>query len=143
MRITATASVTLAVLALGLAGCAEDEPTAEATGSPTTSATSEPAPTATEPAEPAEPEGVVVDVTIADGEVTPQGDRVEVEVGEPVTLRVTSDEADEIHVHSDPEHSLDVEAGTPGELTFTVDRPGQVAVESHHLDVTIVQLVAR
>lgn len=141
MRITA--SVTVAVLALGLAGCAEDEPTADATGSPTTSATSEPAPTATEPAEPAEPEGVVVDVTIADGEVTPQGDRVEVEVGEPVTLRVTSDEADEIHVHSDPEHSLDVEAGTPGELTFTVDRPGQVAVESHHLEVTIVQLVAR
>ncbi|TCI99028.1 hypothetical protein [Aeromicrobium sp. IC_218] len=135
-----------AALTLGLAGCAEDEPTADATGAPTTSASSEPAPTATEPSEPSEPampEGVVVDVTIAGGEVTPQGDRVEVEVGEPVTLRVTSDEADEIHVHSDPEHSLEVEAGTPGELTFTVDRPGQVAVESHHLDVTIVQLVAR
>lgn len=141
MRITA--SLTVAVLALGLAGCADDESGADEASSPTTSATSEPAPADAATTEPAEPEGVVVDVTIADGAVTPQGDRVEVEVGEPVTLRVTSDEADEIHVHSDPEHSLDVEAGTPDELTFTVDRPGQVAVESHHLDVTIVQLVAR
>lgn len=141
MRITA--ALAAAALTVALAGCAEDEPSADATGTPAPSATSEPAPAATESSQPAEPEGVVVDVTIADGEVTPQGDRVEVEVGEPVTLRVTSDEADEIHVHSDPEHSLDVEAGTPDELTFTVDRPGQVAVESHHLDVTIVQLVAR
>lgn len=140
MRITA--ALAAAALTLALAGCAEDDPAADATDAPTPSATSAPAPETTE-SSPAEPEGVVVDVTIADGEVTPQGDRVEVEVGEPVTLRVTSDEADEIHVHSDPEHSLDVEAGTPGELTFTVDRPGQVAVESHHLDVTIVQLVAR
>lgn len=140
MRITA--ALAAAALTLALAGCAEDEPAADATDAPTPSATSAPAPETTE-SSPAEPEGVVVDVTIADGEVTPQGDRVEVEVGEPVTLRVTSDEADEIHVHSDREHSLDVEAGTPGELTFTVDRPGQVAVESHHLDVTIVQLVAR
>lgn len=127
-----------AALALVLTGCADDEPAAEPT-SPATSASATPS----EPSASAEPEGVVVDVTIAGGEVTPQGERVEVEVGEPVTLRVTSDVADEIHVHSDPEHALDVEPDVPGELTFTVERPGQVAVESHATHTTIVQLVAR
>ncbi len=32
-------------------------------------------------------------------------------------------------------------AGKPLTETFTIDTPGQVAVEAHHLDVTIVQLV--
>lgn len=85
----------------------------------------------------------VVKIVIANGKVTPQGGRVDVKVGQPVTLVVSSDQDDEIHVHSDPEHGLDVEAGDKNkELTFTLDTPGQVAVESHHLDVTIVQLVA-
>ncbi len=87
-------------------------------------------------------EASVVKIVIADGKVTPQGKRVEVKVGQPVTLVVSSDQADEIHVHSDPEHGLDVVAGDKDkQLTFTLNTPGQVAVESHHLDVTIVQLV--
>ncbi len=137
------AALAAAVLALTLSACAGDDEPAQDDVSPSATAPAEaasPSPQATDATQDA---GVVVDVTIADGEVTPQGERVEVGVGEPVTLRVRSDEADEIHVHSDPEHSLDVEPGMPDELTFTVERPGQVAVESHHLGVTIVQLVAR
>lgn len=86
---------------------------------------------------------VVVDIAIKDGKATPQGARVDVAVGQEVTLRVTSDAADEIHVHSEPEHSYDVVPGGSKDFTFTVEIPGQVAVESHHLGVTIVQLVAR
>lgn len=87
--------------------------------------------------------GTVVEIAIADGTVTPRGGRVEVEAGRPVTLRVTSDADEEIHVHSDPEHTYRLRAGGSIEKTFTVETPGQVAVEAHHLDATIVQLVVR
>lgn len=90
----------------------------------------------------AEP-GTPIDVVIADGSVTPTGDRVEVEAGEPVTLRINSDAVDEIHVHSDPEHEFAVAPGGDQSFTFTVDVPGEVAVESHELDRTIVQLLVR
>lgn len=91
-----------------------------------------------------ESQPVIVDITIANGKVTPQGKRVDVKVGQPVLLNVTSDAADEIHVHSDPEHSLEVEpSDRPLKMTFTLKTPGQVAVESHHLDVTIVQFVVK
>ncbi len=138
-RIAGTAAL---VLALALAGCGSDEPhDAGSTPSVTASADASGSPSA-ESTEAAA--GVTVDVTIADGKVTPRGERIEVTVGERVTLRVTTDAADEIHVHSDPEHELEVAAGDRGkELSFALDTPGQVAVESHHLDATIVQLVVR
>lgn len=86
----------------------------------------------------------VVPIVIKDGAVTPQGKRVELKVGQDVTLRVTSDADEEIHVHSTPEHEFEVSSGTTGQdFTFAIETPGQVAVESHHLDVTIVQLVVR
>lgn len=136
MRTIAAAGVAALVLALGACGTSDD---AGPGVSPTPSATSS---AGTETEAPAD-DTVVIDVTLSDGGPTPQGDRVEVEVGQTVRLVVTneSSEADEVHVHSDPEHSLDVAAGASGELEFTVDRPGQVAVESHHTDAVIVQLV--
>jgi hypothetical protein len=85
--------------------------------------------------------GAVIGIVINDGKVTPQGKRVKVEVGAPVTLKISSDADEEIHVHSDPEHEYEVGAGESITESFTIDTPGQVAVEAHHLDVTIVQLV--
>jgi plastocyanin len=139
---SAAAAATLLLAATLLAGCGSDEP--DAAGS------AEPAPAAagsstgsSASAEPAEDADVVVDITIQDGKATPQGDRVDAEVGETITLNITSDAAEEIHVHSDPEHTWEVAAGESITKTFSVDTPGQVAVEAHHLDVTIVQLVVR
>jgi uncharacterized cupredoxin-like copper-binding protein len=86
---------------------------------------------------------VTVKVVIKDGKVTPQGKRVEVKVGEPVSLSITSDADEEIHVHSDPEHEYEVGPGEAVTESLTIDTPGQVAVEAHHLDVTIAQLVVR
>lgn len=86
---------------------------------------------------------VAVDIAIKDGEVTPHGDRVDVKVGQEITLRITSDAAEEIHVHSDPEHTYQVKPGDSVEKSLTIDTPGQVAVEAHHLDATVVQLVVR
>ena len=84
-----------------------------------------------------------VAITIKDGKVSPRGERIDVEKGQKITLLVTSDADEEIHVHSDPEHTYQVRAGGSIEKSFTIDTPGQVAVEAHHLDATIVQLVVR
>lgn len=91
----------------------------------------------------AEAQGTVVKIAIKDGKATPQGDRVEVKVGDKVTFEMSSDAAEEIHVHSDPEHSYELVPGETVTESFTLKRPGQVAVEAHHLGVTIVQLVVR
>ncbi|MGZ8690270.1 MAG: hypothetical protein ACXWXI_07375 [Aeromicrobium sp.] len=98
-------------------------------------------PTAAKPSQ--EAAAKVVDISIKDDNVMPRGKRVEVKVGQPVTLRVTSDGEDEIHVHSDPENEYGISPGPARDFTFRIDTPGQVAVESHHLEVTIVQLVVR
>jgi len=85
--------------------------------------------------------GPTVDIVVKDGKVTPQGKRLKVKAGQSVTLHITSDADEEIHVHSDPEHEYEVKAGDDVTESFTLKTPGQVAVEAHHLDVTIVQLV--
>ena len=98
---------------------------------------------ATPAPEPQPDDGVRIDIALEDGSITPTGDRVEVEAGEPVTLHVDSDTNDEIHVHSDPEHEFEVGPGPDQSFTFTVDVPGRVDVESHATDRTIVQLLVR
>ncbi len=83
---------------------------------------------------------VVVQITFENGEVTPDGDRIDVDAGQPIELEVTADEPGEIHVHSDPEHEFEYDAGTQTLETFEIDRPGIVVVESHTYDKVIVQL---
>ena len=80
-----------------------------------------------------------IDITIDGDSVTPNGDRVEVGVNQPIELVVKADEAGEIHVHSDPEQELKYGVGTTT-LPLEIDKPGVVEVESHALEKTIVQL---
>nr|MCW2728493.1 hypothetical protein [Aeromicrobium sp.] len=137
-------AITLAASVLLVAGCGASDPEsgpAPQPSTPSAATSSEPSP---DPApEPAADAGAVVDISIRGGEVTPKGGRVEVEAGQEITLRITSDADEEIHVHSDPEHTYEVTAGESVTESFTIDTPGQVAVEAHHLDATIVQLVVR
>lgn len=89
-------------------------------------------------------EPVRVEVTLEDGAATPSGDTVTVRSGQPVELVVTSDRADEIHVHSDPEQEFEVEAGSTDEVfLFTLDTPGTYEVESHELGLVIVRVQVR
>lgn len=82
-------------------------------------------------------DGLVIDVTIAGGEVSPTNERFQGRVGEPIVIRVDSDAPDELHVHSIPEYTFPVEP-TPGQtFEFTVDVPGQVDIELHGLHRTI------
>lgn len=146
MRTTPTARLTAALVTtvaagLLLVGCGDPDPGTDAPSAAPSSASA--SPSAEESADVSADPGVVVDVTLSADGPTPQGERVEVEVGEPITLNVTAEVADEVHVHSDPEVSIDVEAGDETSRTFTIDRPGQVAVESHATHAVIVQLVVR
>ncbi len=54
--------------------------------------------------------GLVVDITISGGNVTPTNAEFKAKVGQPIRLRVNSDAADELHVHSVPDHTFQVEA---------------------------------
>lgn len=83
-----------------------------------------------------------IDVTISGDSVTPNGEKVEVSVDQKIELHVTADSPGEIHVHSTPEQELEYDQGTT-DLTFTIDKPGVVDVESHALEKTIVQLEVR
>jgi hypothetical protein len=81
-----------------------------------------------------------IDITIQGTDVTPNGDRLDVQVGQPIELVVKADAAGAIHVHSDPEQELEYAEGTTTLEPFTIDKPGLVEVESHALEKTIVQL---
>ncbi len=124
----------LAVLVLaGVAGCGTTTTTDQSTTSQATNETTEGT----------KPGPVVLDVTIIDGEVRPRGARIELKVGQPLTLSVHSDSADELHVHTDPEQEFEVKANSNQRFTFTVDQPGKVAVEVHHLDAVIAEVLVR
>jgi hypothetical protein len=146
----ATALVAAAALATGCGGTA-DEPTVISTGP---AQTEEASPTAevTSPGEPTEPAtdepteaddgATVVEVTVSDGSVRTPQSRVDVEVGTPVRLVVTSDTDDELHVHGvDLEHPL--LAGQPTVLEFVPPEPGVYDVETHDTHLMLVQIAAR
>jgi hypothetical protein len=116
----AIAVLTLVVCTVGLAGCGDDDSSGTSDGKDL--------PTKT------------IDVTITGDSVTPNGDRVSVQVNQPIELVVKADAEGEIHVHSDPEHELEYGAGTTTLPAFKIDKPGIVTVESHALEKTIVQL---
>ena len=139
---------------LALAGCTSaPEVTASpspavtsATPSPSTSAS--PSATATPTPSPSETsaaaDSVTIDITIADGQVTPNGKKINIEVGQTIVLNVTSDEADEIHAHTEGDgYELEVAAGKKVTGKFEINSPGSYEVESHHLEKVIVILNAR
>jgi hypothetical protein len=95
--------------------------------------------------EPRQPSGagLVVDITIANGQVTPSNATFAAKVSEPITLRVTSDAADELHVHSVPDHKFAITDAANQTFQFKVDVPGNVDVELHHLDRTVATIQIR
>lgn len=83
-----------------------------------------------------------IEITIDGNEVTPNGERLEVERGQTLQFVVTSDRAGEFHVHSTPEQVLSFGEGTT-ELQLTIDRPGVADMELHRPSVTVLQLEVR
>jgi hypothetical protein len=84
-----------------------------------------------------------IDVRFEGASVTPNGERVNVAVGQPIEFVVTADAPGEIHVHSDPEQQLEYEKGTTILKLKGFNTAGIIEVESHALEKTIVQLEVR
>lgn len=104
---------------------------------------SAPQPAASSPATAEHDSPVKVDVIIAGGDVRPRAARVKVKVGQKIVFAVTSDVAEELHVHSDPAQSFKIQPGPYQEFTFTIDVPGQVEVEAEGSGISIATLVVR
>ena len=86
---------------------------------------------------------VTITITEKSGKISPDdGHIVKVDKGQPVQIVVTTDAADEIHVHSIPEHEFEVKAGAHDDKlpAFSISTPGRFVIESHGLNVTLVTL---
>jgi hypothetical protein len=115
------------VLALGLTACGDGGDADPPTSTPSSST---------------DGDSVAVTVTREGDTFTPNGERIELGVGQTLVLTVTADEAGEFHVHSTPEQEIEYDAGT-SEHEITIDRPGVVEVESHEPASVVLQLEVR
>ena len=119
----------IAMAVLGACGGGDDD--AEVGESLTSDSTTTTAPTA--------PEGRVVDVRVVDGRPEGGVQRAAVKVGDAVILHVSSDTADDVHVHGyDLEFAVGPDAA--GELTFDATIPGVFEVELHDAGREILKL---
>lgn len=64
-------------------------------------------------------------------------------MGDPIVVRVNSDAADQLHVHSNPEHTFTIEPKSGQSFQFTVTVPGKVDVELHELNRTIASIAVQ
>jgi hypothetical protein len=138
LRRPALTAVLTTGLLLALSGCAGTDtsgsPAAATAAAGNTTAGADPSSSAAGSAA-----GQHLAVQVAGGQVSGDTGRVPVPVGEHVTLRITSDVADEVHLHG-----YDVEAalapGTPAELTFDATVPGVFEVELHEAGTVLLSL---
>lgn len=136
MTTTAQKILAISFAALLLAGCGSTTETAD-TATQSNTATVNPS-EMTDAQNP--PERLVIDVTIKDGKVTPTNEQLQAGLDEQIVIRVDSDAADELHVHSTPEHAFPVAIGPAQSFQFSVGVPGRVDVELHELGTTIATI---
>jgi hypothetical protein len=121
-----------------LAGCAgtngtESSPSPSRGSASASSSSSAPAGTS------AAADGRRIEVTVSGGQASGDTGRVQVPQGEHVSLVITSDVADEVHVHGyDLEEEL--EPGKPTNLTFDATVPGVFEVELHETGTLLLTL---
>lgn len=142
---SALALAALALTAACSAGTSSPEPSAVASldaGSGAATPTAEaPSPAVTTPAPPtsAAPAGRQLTLVVSGKDVTGDTGTVDVKLGEPIHLTVTSDVADEVHVHG-ADVSADVDAGGTVELDFVQNAPGRFEIELEGAKRTLTRL---
>jgi hypothetical protein len=150
MRRTRTALATTIAATLLLGGCGTDDAAPEADQDPASSASSTPPDEATESSSAGGgeetgkplPQGPFADLSFKGDSVSPSGERVDLGVGEKLTLRSDSDRPGELHVHSTPEQEISFPAGQ-SERPLVIDQPGVVDVEDHESGTVLLQLEVR
>jgi hypothetical protein len=120
----------LFALAIVLAGCAGTEAPAASSSTSSGAPSSSAGPAAEEQR---------IEVQVAGGQVSGDTGRVPVATGTHVTLVVTSDVADQAHLHG---YDLEAELapGEPAELTFDATIPGVFEVELHEAGTVLLSL---
>ncbi|MFH9724968.1 hypothetical protein ACH4M4_18675 [Streptomyces sp. NPDC017254] len=111
---------------------------ASASSAPPASPPTSPRPTVSRTSDP----GRTVTLTISGRTVSPPPSRIELKKGERLTLRVTGDRADTLHVHG-YDRELPLSPGTTATLTLVADRTGLFEVETHESGLLLTQLVVR
>lgn len=149
---TLTGVALTAAAALLLSGCGTDTDATPGTGgspamtaTPSATASSEPTgedPASTSPSPQVQDEATTVDVIVKGDTITPNGDRIDLAVGETMQLNVSADRAGELHVHSRPEQTLTYPEGA-STLRLKISHPGVVEVEDHETGHVVMQLEVR
>ena len=130
------ATALLLVVLVGACGAPVSEQAAPSAAATTTA-------DAATPASPsADPEAQHIELQFADGTVAGGVQRVPVALGSTVELSVTSDVADELHLHGYDE-SAAVPAGGTGTVTFVADIPGIFELELEELGEELATLEVR
>lgn len=140
MRLTRCVPPLLLAGLLGLSGCGDDPGEQSPTSSPTAQESPDPAPPSPPPAEVDEVE--LFEFEITDGEASPPLTRAEVETGTTVRIVVTSDQADELHLHG-YDLTAEVGPGQEGVLEFVADQAGLFELETHDTHLALLQLQVR
>ena len=86
------------------------------------------------------PQDRSVSVRIQDGKMDPA--EIRVDEGDRLTLRITSDEAVELHLHG-YDRELEVEPGEAATLELVADRGGSFPIEDHETEETLGTLVVQ
>jgi hypothetical protein len=160
MRSTLSRGTALALLpALGmlvLAGCGGSDsgssPSTTPSSVPTSAPTSTPTETPSTPGDPktntpsntADPSGeqadVVVNVTVANGKVSPSGASIKVKAGQSVLITAVSDADEELHIHG-YDKELELAPGKPMSVKFIANMKGTFEVETHKSGKLVAKLV--
>ena len=112
------------------------------TPSPPTPSTSAPTPTTEPPPPPTTEAGpLLISINVYDG-IAEGDEHLVIERGTTIELVVTSDVADEIHVHG-YDYKADVEAGGTAKITFVADLPGIYEVELEDSRLVLIELEIR
>ena len=133
-----TVASALSVVALLVGGCGSGEggdSTTTTSVTATSSGSHEPSGTTSTTLD----DETLIEVSVAGGVVTGGVERVEVELGTTVVIRVTSDAREELHVHG---YNLRADVGpeAPVEIAFTADIPGVFEVELEGSGLELIDL---
>ncbi|MGH3661219.1 MAG: hypothetical protein ACRDT8_06255 [Micromonosporaceae bacterium] len=101
--------------------------------------TAQPTESEATPSESPSAEAPTVRVKIKSGKVTAGGGVHKIKLNSTVTLEITSDVADEAHVHG-YDKTIKLKPGKPTRTTFTADIPGGFEVELHHAGTVLCEL---
>ena len=142
------------VLVTSLTACSSSDAAGSGAGtttSVTSSSPTSPAPTTKTPGSPspstsgpvaAAPDGRTIEITVTGREVDPAPSTVSLGVGDRLTLLVTSDHDDTLHIHGfDVEEPLT--AGAATSVTLTGAQPGVYEVETHHPELRLLKIAGR